>query len=222
MAIYLFDAYGTLLDVNAAVHRHAAKIGDKAARLSEMWRNKQLEYTWIRTLTGLPWQDFEALTAQGLDFALHKLAINDPALREDLLALYLKLDAFPDVYDSLKTLKLQGHDLAILSNGSHKMLHAACDHAKITPLFTHIFSVDALQKYKTSKGIYQLAAERFNVAPQAITFLSSNRWDIAAAHHFGFKTLWLNRAGNPDEYADAPPDAIIHSLQELVEIARAK
>jgi 2-haloacid dehalogenase len=222
MAIYLFDAYGTLLDVNAAVNNRATKIGDKAARLSEIWRNKQLEYTWIRTLAGLPWQDFEVLTAQSLDFALQKLAINDPVLRQDLLALYLQLDAFPDVYDSLNSLKLQGHDLAILSNGSHKMLHAACDHAKITPLFTHIFSVDALQKYKTSKGIYQLAADSFRVAPQAITFLSSNRWDIAAAHHFGFKTIWVNRAGNPDEYLDAPPDVILQGLQELIEIAHAK
>jgi 2-haloacid dehalogenase len=215
MTIYIFDAYGTLLDVNAAAHTLAPRLGANAARVSELWRTKQLEYTWIRTLTRLPWQDFEQLTSQALTWTFEKLAINDAALHADLIALYMKLDAFSDVSVSLTALKTQGHSLSILSNGSHKMLNSACDHAGITSLFTHIFSVDVLQKYKTSPEIYQLAVDTYKVRREEITFLSSNRWDIAAAHHFGFKTIWVNRAGNPDEYYDAMPDRVIKSLAEI-------
>jgi 2-haloacid dehalogenase len=216
LPVYVFDAYGTLFDVHAAVARHAGDVGPNAARLSEVWRNKQLEYTWARSLAGAPYRDFRELTAQALDYAAAVTTGGlDAALRAKLLAAYDTLDAFADARPALTFLKEAGAKLAILSNGSPDMLASAVGAAGFDGLFDAVLSVDALRVFKTSPSVYALAAERFGVPPASISFQSSNRWDIAGARLFGFRAVWINRAGLPDEYADLPPVAVLRGLDEL-------
>lgn len=216
LPVYVFDAYGTLFDVHAAVARHAGEFGPGAARLSEVWRNKQLEYTWVRSLAGAPYRDFRELTAQALDYAAAVTTGGlEPALRAKLLAAYDTLDAFADARPALEALKKAGASLAILSNGSPDMLESAVSAAGFDGLFDAVLSVDALKVFKTSPSVYALAAERFGVPPACISFQSSNRWDIAGARLFGFRAVWINRAGLPDEYADLPPAAVLRGLDEL-------
>lgn len=213
-AIYAFDAYGTLFDVHAAVARHRGAIGDQADRLSDLWRSKQLEYTWTRTLMGA-YRNFRALTADALDFAAARCGGIDAKTRAALLDAYETLDAYPDARPCLAALKAQGARLAILSNGTPAMLDAAVTAAGLADLFDAILSVDAVQAFKTLPRAYELVTEQFAAKPSAITFLSSNRWDIAGARQFGFHPVWVNRASQPDEYADLPPVRVIKSLAEL-------
>jgi 2-haloacid dehalogenase len=211
---YVFDAYGTLFDVHAAVRRHAARIGPDGQMLSEIWRAKQLEYSWTRTLMGA-YQDFWALTEQALDFALRKVPTADPALRADLLDAYWHLDCYPEVPAVLKALKADGARLAILSNGSPAMLEAAVLSAALDNVLDAVFSVDAVKRFKTDASVYDLVTTNWRLYPSAVSFQSSNRWDIAGAAKFGFRTVWINRADQPDEYADLPPDVILSSLEGL-------
>jgi 2-haloacid dehalogenase len=216
LPVYVFDAYGTLFDVHAAVARHTGEVGPSAARLSEVWRNKQLEYTWVRSLAGAPYRDFRDLTAQALDYAAAVTTGRlEPALRAKLLAAYDRLDAFADAHPVLEALKKAGAKLGILSNGSPDMLECAVSAAGFDGLFDAVLSVDALKVFKTAPSVYALAAERFGVPPASISFQSSNRWDIAGASLFGFRAVWINRAGLPDEYADLPPAAVLRGLDEL-------
>ncbi|MGE0652152.1 MAG: haloacid dehalogenase type II [Alphaproteobacteria bacterium] len=211
---YVFDAYGTLFDVHAAVRRHAARIGPDGQMLSEIWRAKQLEYSWTRTLMGA-YQDFWALTEQALDFALRKVPTADPSLRADLLDAYWHLDCYPEVPAVLKALKADGARLAILSNGSPAMLDAAVRSAALDNVLDAVFSVDAVKRFKTDASVYDLVTTQWRLYPSAVSFQSSNRWDIAGAAKFGFRTVWINRADQPDEYADLPPDVILSSLDGL-------
>ncbi len=215
MPVYVFDAYGTLFDVHAAVARHAAQAGPQAARLSEIWRAKQLEYTWVRSLAGAPYRDFRDLTAQALDYAGAATGGLDPALRERLLAAYDELPAYADARPALEALKGAGARLAILSNGSPDMLASAVRAAGLAALFDAALSVDELRIFKTAPQVYAMAAERLGVAPAAISFQSSNRWDIAGASLSGFRSVWINRAGAPDEYPDLPPARTLRGLDEL-------
>ena len=217
-AVYVFDAYGTLFDVHAAVARHAAEAGPQAGRLSELWRTKQLEYTWVRSLAGAPYRDFRALTAQALDFAGAATGGLARGLREKLLAAYDALAPYPDARGALEALKAQGARLAILSNGSPEMLARAVDAAGFGDLFDAVLSVDALRVFKTAPQVYALATERFGVSPAEVSFQSSNRWDIAGASLFGFRTVWINRASQPDEYADLPPARVVRGLDELLRL----
>lgn len=212
---FVFDAYGTLFDVHAAVRRHATDIGPDGQALSEIWRAKQLEYSWIYTLMG-SYADFWALTEDALDFAFKKVPSANPELRQKLLDAYFHLDCYPEVPAVLKSLKAEGARLAILSNGSPKMLEAAVKSAALDGIFDEIFSVDAIRKFKTDQDVYDLVTTAWRLYPDAVSFQSSNRWDIAGARKFGFRTVWINRAGNPDEYADFAPDLILPSLNSLV------
>ena len=213
-SIYVFDAYGTLFDVHAAVRRHAEAIGPDAAMLSEVWRQKQLEYSWTRSLMGR-YLDFWTLTEQALDFALAKFSNVSPTHRDALLEAYRGLDAYPEVPDVLKSLKDDGARLAILSNGSPAMLQSAAESAGISDLFDAILSVDELRVFKTDERTYDMVTTLFRVFPEAVSFQSSNRWDIAGATAFGFRTVWINRTGQPDEYADLAPAAVLTSLETL-------
>ena len=216
MPVYVFDAYGTLFDVHAAVARHAGEIGPLAARLSELWRTKQLEYTWVRSLAGAPYFDFRELTAQALDTAAAlSTGTLAPALRAQLLGAYDRLDAYPDARPALEALKASGAKLAILSNGSPDMLASAVGAAGFEGLFDAVLSVDARKIFKTAPNVYSLATEQFGVAPAAISFQSSNRWDVAAATLAGFRAVWINRGGLPDEYPDMPPALVLRGLDEL-------
>jgi 2-haloacid dehalogenase len=217
--IYVFDAYGTLFDVHAAIARHRAAAGPDADRLSEMWRAKQLEYTWTLTLAGR-YRDFWALTGEALDFALARVPSVDRALREKLLDAYLVLDAFPDARACLHELKQRGIATAILSNGSPRMLAAAVTAARLDGMLDAILSVDANRAYKPRPEVYRLVTDRFAVAPGEVTFVSSNRWDVMGALAFGFRAIWVNRMGAPDEYGDDRPAAVVPDLSGLTGLAR--
>jgi len=211
---YIFDAYGTLFDVHAAIARHRDRAGPDADRISEIWRTKQLEYTWTLTAMGR-YQNFERLTERALDFALARFGKHDAALRADLLASYRELDAFPDARDTLDKLKQSGFATGILSNGSPEMLRAAVDAAAIGNLLDQVTSVDSLRFYKPRNEVYALVTKALSAAPAEIVFVSSNRWDVAGAANFGFRPVWVNRGKMPDEYPDLPPAAVIENLASL-------
>lgn len=213
-AAYVFDAYGTLFDVHAAVRRHAARAGANHQALSDLWRVKQLEYSWVRSLMGR-YVDFWTLTQEALDFALARFPADDPGLRSDLLEAYRQLDCYSEVPAVLKALKARGSRIAILSNGTPAMLEAAVCHGGLEDLVDDIFSVDSIGIYKTAPAAYDLVVDRYGLPRQAVSFQSSNRWDVAGAKKFGFRTVWINRAGMPDEYRDLAPDLILPSLEAL-------
>ena len=211
---YVFDAYGTLFDVHAAIARHRDEAGPEAERFSEIWRTKQLEYTWTLTLAG-SYVDFWTLTERALDYAFARVPSVDRALRPKLLEAYFKLDAFSDASNALTALKSRGLQLAILSNGSPPMLAAVADASGLAASLDAVLSVDAVRLYKPRREVYALVTARFHIAPQEVVFVSSNRWDVMGAASFGFQAVWVNRSRMPDEYADQPPQRVIATLAEL-------
>ncbi|MTI42690.1 2-haloacid dehalogenase [Roseibium hamelinense] len=213
-AAYVFDAYGTLFDVHAAVRKYSESVGPDAARLSQIWREKQLEYSWVRALMG-HYRDFWELTQEALDTAFALTPSADAALKSDLLNAYWTLDCYQEVPQVLTELKNTGAKLAILSNGSPAMLDAAVNAAGLTDLFDEVFSVDDLRTFKTDPKVYELVTTQFRIYPDTVSFQSSNRWDIAGATAFGFRTVWMNRTGMPDEYADLAPAAVLKDLTGL-------
>jgi 2-haloacid dehalogenase len=214
LPLYVFDAYGTLFDVHSAVARHREAIGPQADRLSEIWRIKQLEYTWVRSLADV-YRDFEVLTAEALDVAAALCGGIAPELRTSLLDAYRHLDAFPDVPPALDALRARGVKTAILSNGTPDMLAAAVESAGLESRFDAVLSVDPLGIYKTARDAYRLVEKRFGIGPEETSFQSSNRWDIAGARAFGLRCVWINRTGQPDEYADLAPAAVLKTLDGL-------
>jgi 2-haloacid dehalogenase len=211
---YVFDAYGTLFDVNSPVAKHAERIGAQSGRLSEIWRAKQLEYSWILSLSGV-YRNFETITEDALDYALASLDIKDKALRTDLLKAWRAPECYVDAAPSLARLKSAGAKLAILSNGTPSMLESAVTAAQIGHYFDTFLSVDQLERYKTDPECYRLATRYFGCNASEISFQSSNRWDIAGAAVFGFHTVWVNRRSAPDEYNGFGPDRVIRDLSGL-------
>ena len=214
VSVYIFDAYGTLFDVNAAIARHRAQAGPDANRFSEIWRTKQLEYTWTTTLAG-QYLDFWTLTERALDYTFARVPSVDRTLRGMLLEAYLSLDAFPDARTALAQLKNRTLRLAILSNGSPPMLSAAVNASGLGELLDGVFSVDAVRKYKPRPEVYALVTEGFGIPPRDVAFVSSNRWDVMGASAFGFQAIWVNRARMPDEYPDGPPQRVVRDLATL-------
>ncbi|HBU98193.1 haloacid dehalogenase type II [Thalassospira lucentensis] len=217
---FVFDAYGTLFDVGSAVAKFRDTVGDEAERLSAVWRQKQLEYTWLRSLMG-DFTDFWTVTGDALDFAMEQTGKKDPVLRAKLMETYLSLDTFPEVVETLKTLKSQGHKLAILSNGAKHMLISAAKSSGILTLFDHIICVDDLKTYKPHPDVYQLAVDQLEVNAAEISFQSSNGWDIAGAGHFGFRTAWINRSKQPMERLSHQADVVLNGLDELLPLIEA-
>jgi 2-haloacid dehalogenase len=215
---FVFDAYGTLLDVHSAIARHRDAAGPDADRFSEVWRTKQLEYSWTLTLAG-DYQDFWVLTQRGLDFAFARFPSVDRALRQRLLDAYFTLGAFADALPVLTALKKAGHATAILSNGSPDMLSAAVKAGALGQSLDAVLSIDSGRMYKPRPDTYALVTDRFGVKPADVTFVSSNRWDVMGSAAFGFKPVWVNRANNPDEYPDHPPVRTIAGLSALLEAA---
>jgi 2-haloacid dehalogenase len=213
-SVHVFDAYGTLFDVHAAIARHRAACGPEADRLSDLWRAKQLEYTWTLTLAGR-YEDFWTLTRRALDFAMARCLSIPQTLKPALLDAYFSLDAFPDAIPCLAALRQRGQRTAILSNGSPQMLAAAVDGARMRAYLDAVFSVDAIRLYKPCREVYALAAEGLTAAPEDIVFVSSNRWDVMGAAEFGFAAVWVNRSGMPDEYEHSPPMQVISGLSAL-------
>ena len=208
----VFDAYGTLFDVHSAVQRHADAVGPDAARLSELWRVKQVEYSWNLSLIGR-YVPFWQLTERALDFALASHPGVDPALRATLLDAYRDLDAYAEVPGVLERLRARGLATAILSNGDAAMLGRSVDAARLRPHLDAVLSVDAAGVFKTHPRAYAVVGDALGASPDTVLFCSSNRWDIAGATAFGFACAWINRGAKPDEYADLAPVAALADLE---------
>jgi 2-haloacid dehalogenase len=207
----VFDAYGTLYDFNSAVARHRAAVGPKADALSEMWRSKQIQYTWLRNSMGA-YAPFWQVTGEALDHCLAAHGIADPSVRERLLGAYLALDPFPEVPAMLDRLRRAGVRLAILSNGNPEMLDPMVRASGLADRFEAVLSVDAAGVFKVDPKTYALVEARCGVQPAKVCFLSSNCWDAHGAARFGFSTVWVNRAGAPD---DNLPGRIVAEITDL-------
>jgi 2-haloacid dehalogenase len=216
---HVFDAYGTLFDVHAATARHRAAAGPDADRFSDLWRSKQLEYTWTHTLAGR-YADFWTLTQRALDYCFERFPSVDRGLRGVLLDAYLKLDAYPDARAVLRELRARGERTAILSNGAPAMLASAVEAAGIASELDAVLSVDRLKMFKPRPEVYALATAAFACQPAEVVFVSSNRWDAMGATAFGFRTVWVNRMRAPDEYSDCPAAAMVSDLSGLLSLAR--
>ncbi|MBI4913472.1 MAG: haloacid dehalogenase type II [Acidobacteria bacterium] len=209
----VFDAYGTLFDVHSVITACESRFPGRGTELSRLWRSKQLEYTWLRSLMGRH-ADFAQVTAEGLRFACRTLGLSCPPETEAvLLAAYQALDCFPEVKDALEA--LAPRPLVILSNGSPAMLAAVVRHQGLEPRFAAVLSVEAAGIFKPHPSVYALAPQRLGLPPEAIGFVSANGWDVAGAAAFGFTTFWVNRADAPEEVLPACPRHAIRSLAEI-------
>jgi 2-haloacid dehalogenase len=213
-SIFVFDAYGTLFNVHAAIARFRSEAGPDADRMSDIWRSKQLEYTWTLTLAG-HYVEFWTLTERALDYSLARVPSVPKALKPKLLEAYFQLDAFPDARACLRALKGAGMKTGILSNGSPKMLKGAVDAAQIGGDLDAVLSVDAVKMFKPRPEVYRLVTDHYKCKPGDVTFVSSNRWDVMAGTSVGFRGIWVNRAKMPDEYLDFPPQQTLPDLGAL-------
>jgi 2-haloacid dehalogenase len=210
----VFDAYGTLFDFASAAAGCRDVLGEQTGALTALWRDKQLQYSWLRGMQGLH-ADFWQVTGDALDYSLETLGLAEPALRERLMGLYLNLATFPEVPTVLAELKAQGYATAILSNGSPAMLQSAVEGAGLTALLDHVISVEEVGVFKPHPRVYQRCVERIGVDAGDIAFQSSNAWDAWAASAFGMKVFWCNRYGQRRERLPGRPDAEMRSLVEL-------
>ena len=213
----VFDAYGTLFDVNAACRELSKEVGDNWEKLASLWRLRQVEYTWLRNSMD-EYIDFWQITSDALDYAMETLGIENNELREELLNLYLKLEAYPEVNDILKKLKQRGLKTGILSNGSMKMLNSAVDNANIREYLDEILSVEECKIYKPSSKVYDLVKIKMQIGKENVLFFSSNAWDMHAASNYGFKTIWVNRFNAKLERLPGKPIDIVNSLDKIDEI----
>ena len=209
----VFDAYGTLFDLASAAARSSDVPQEKRAPLTKLWREKQLEYTWLRTLENR-YADFWQVTGEALDFALDSLDLN-PSLRERLMELYLGLEPFAEVPSVLAALREAGFKTAILSNGSPRMLDALVKRSGLEAMFDAVLSADAVQVFKTHPKVYQYALDTLGLSASAISFQSSNAWDAHGASDFGMRVVWCNRYGQRRERLPGSPDFEIRTLAEL-------
>ncbi len=213
-SVVVFDAYGTLFDVHSAVMRHADRVGPEALRLSEIWRTKQLEYSWVSSLMDR-YEPFWTLTVRALDYAFAAVPSADRGTRADLLSAYRTLSAYPEARDVLAALKAEGVPSAILSNGDPDMLAAAVESSGFREHLDAVLSVDAARIFKTHPRAYDLVGKAFGVTGADVLFVSSNRWDVAGATAYGFSAVWVNRTDRPDEYPGLDPIAVIKDLRGL-------
>ncbi|WP_417720325.1 haloacid dehalogenase type II [Salipiger sp.] len=218
----VFDAYGTLFDVSAAARRAAGEPGQDALAavwqpLAADWRAKQLEYSWLRAITG-DHADFWSVTGHGLDWAMERHGLDDPELRERLLALYWELAAYPEVPKMLATLKARGLSCAILSNGSPDMLEGAVDSAGLALWLDAVISVEEVGIFKPAAAVYDLVGARLGAETSGVLFVSSNGWDAACAAAYGFTTAWVNRAGLPVDRLSGRPDHVLTDLTAIPEL----
>ncbi len=210
----VFDAYGTLFDLASATASARDVVGEKLPALAELWRSKQLQYTWLRSLAGQH-ADFWKVTEDALDFALDALGLSNAALRERLMDAYERLGPYADARPALEQLKATGLRLAILSTGAPRRLEAAARNAKLSDLLEMIVSIEEVGIYKPAPAVYRRAVERLGLWPGEVLFVSANGWDAFGARAFGLRVAWCNRSGQPQERLPATPDAEIRSLSEL-------
>jgi len=211
----VFGAYGTLFDVHGPMRKLSAEIGEKADDISRLWRQKQLEYTWLRSLMGVH-ADFWHVTAEALDYALEHFGVDEPGLKDEIMTLYLKLDSYPEVAEALEAVKAKNKLTAILSNGSPAMLDSAVRHAGLEKLFNMVLSVEDVGIYKPSRRVYRHAMQKLQIheAP-AVCFVTANTWDAAGAAQFGFQVVRVDRFGLKDDRLPGKPAALIKDLGEL-------
>jgi 2-haloacid dehalogenase len=215
--ICVFDAYGTLYDFNSAVARHRAAIGPAADQLSEMWRSKQIQYTWLRN-SMKAYQPFWNVTAEALDHCLNFHNITDLSVRSALLDSYLVLEPYPEVPAMIADLTRRGMRMAILSNGNPEMLAPMVANSRLAGAFEQVLSVHEVEVFKPDPLVYALVEARCGVSADKVCFLSSNCWDAHGAAHFGFRTVWVNRAGVPDDGLPGRPLGQLRDLSQLSEL----
>lgn len=210
----VFDALGTLFDVHSAAERSRGRLSGHAEQLSALWRRRQLEYTWLRSLMGR-YAGFDQVTGDALDYAMEAVGVADSELRAELLSAYLELDCHGDVQDTLARMRRAGLQTAILSNGSPAMLQALVKHGGIAHLFDAIISVEEVGVYKPDPRVYALASVRFGLAPRQLSFYSANAWDAAGAAAAGLRAVWVNRLGEPPERLGDRPEVTVSTLSEV-------
>ncbi len=210
----VFDAYGTLFDVGSVARGAQNELGERWQALSDLWRTKQLQYTWLRSLAGHH-ADFWQVTGDALDYAMGSLGMQDDGARARLMDLYLRISAYSEVPETLSRLRARGIRLAVLSNGTPVMLAAALQNAGIAHYFDAVLSVEEVGVFKPHPRVYELAPQRLGVAKDHICFLSSNSWDAWSAKAFGFRVLWCNRYSQAPELIPTAPDGEMKDLSEL-------
>lgn len=214
----VFDAYGTLFDVASPVMKLSSSLGDKAAAVAALWRAKQLEYTWVRSLIGVH-ADFWHVTREALDFALESFGVNEAGLADELMTGMLKLDLFADVAPALLALRGKGKRLAILSNGSPSMLDSALRHAGLDKTFEQVISVEDVGIFKPSRRVYRLAMQKLHIADApSVCFISANGWDAHAGAQFGFQSVRLLRGGGVVERLPGKIAATVTSLGQVADL----
>jgi 2-haloacid dehalogenase len=210
----VFDAYGTLFDVASAAEGARDVLRERWQPLSDLWRRKQLEYSWLRALMGRH-ADFWQVTGDALDFAMESLRLVEPGLRDRLMEAYGRLGPYPDAVDALTRIRAGGLKTAVLSNGAPRMLASAARSARLDGLLDLVLSVEEVGVYKPHPSVYRLACDRLGVWPAELVFVSANAWDAHGAKVAGLRVAWCNRAGQPRERLPEQPDAELRSLQEL-------
>ncbi len=219
----VFDAYGTLFDVAAAAREAAAEPGGGTLsvvwrKVAADWRAKQLQYTWLRTVADAH-ADFWTVTKDALDWALEASDLDDPELRERLLALYFRLSAYPEVPTTLAKIRNAGLTTAILSNGEPRMLNGAVESAGLNDLLDGVLSAEEIGTFKPHRSVYELVGQHFGTRREEVLFVSSNGWDAAHAAGFGFRSVWVNRAGEPMERLPWKPERVLPDLSEIPDMA---
>ena len=215
--VCIFDAYGTLFDVNAACRELSKEVGEQWQELATLWRLRQVEYTWLRNSMN-EYINFWNITEDALEYAMETLNMKNEELKNKLLDLYLKLEAYPEVEKVLMQLKKEGYQTGILSNGSEEMLASAVKNAKLENLLDKVLSVEKCKVYKPSSKVYDLVEKEFKINKINCAFFSSNAWDMHAAAHYGFKTIWVNRFESNLEKLPGKPYKIVQTLEKIVDI----
>ncbi len=212
----IFDAYGTLFDVNSAAEKCKDKIGDKWEKFANFWRTTQLEYTWLRSLMGRH-KDFWQVTEDSLDKSMKAFKI-DPSMRNELLNLYKVLSPFKEVPETLKILKEKKFKLAILSNGTPSLLDELVKSNNLENLFDDIFSIEQVGVYKPSSKVYDMPVKKYNISKNEVVFLSANTWDVSGGGNYGYQSIWVNRNNNIFDNLDFKPKYQITDLNKLTQL----
>ena len=212
----IFDAYGTLFDVNSAAEKCKDKIGDKWEGFANYWRTTQLEYTWLRSLMKKH-KDFWQITEESLDKSMKAFKINIE-MKNELLNLYKVLSPYPEVKETLEKLKEKKYKLAILSNGTPSLLHELVNNNNLKNLFDDIFSIEEVKVYKPSSKVYEIPIKKYNIKNEEVAFLSANTWDVSGGGNYGFTSIWVNRNNNIFDNLDYKPIKQITGLNQLLDI----
>ena len=212
----IFDAYGTLFDVNSAAEKCRSKIGDKWESFANYWRKTQLEYTWLRSLMGRH-KDFWQITEDSLDKSMQAFNINK-AMKNELLDLYKILSPYPEVKETLEKLKEKRYKLAILSNGTPALLNELVKSNGLQNLFDNIFSIEEVKIYKPSSKVYDMPVKKYSIKNEEVAFLSANTWDVSGGGNYGFTSIWVNRNKNIFDNLDYKPSNEINNLKQLLDL----